>query len=178
MKNKIVIIGMPGSGKTTLGRILAEELNIKFFDMDEYIVEKTGKTTIQLFENGEEYFRDIESETCKELAEFDNVLISTGGGVIKRKGNIDVLNKEGLIIFIDRPVENILGDVDVSFRPLLKDGKEKLLKLYDERYALYNEYADEIVINNSDVRSVIDRIKEIIKTNENVSINNEVSIDL
>ena len=178
MKNKIVIIGMPGSGKTTLGRILAEELNIKFFDMDEYIVEKTGKTTIQLFENGEEYFRDIESETCKELAEFDNVLISTGGGVIKRKANIDVLNEKGLIIFIDRPVENILGDVDVSFRPLLKDGKEKLLKLYDERYALYNEYADEIVINNSDVRSVIDRIKEIIKTNENVSINNEVSIDL
>lgn len=172
MKNKIVIIGMPGSGKTTLGRMLAEELNIKFFDMDEYIVEKTGKTTIQLFENGEEYFRDIESETCKELAEYDNILISTGGGVIKRKANIDVLSEEGLIIFIDRPVENILGDVDVSFRPLLKDGKEKLLKLYDERYALYNEYADEIVINNSDVRAAIDRIKEIIKTNENVSINN------
>ena len=172
MKNKIVIIGMPGSGKTTLGKMLAEELNIKFFDMDEYIVEKTGKTTIQLFENGEEYFRDIESETCKELAEYDNILISTGGGVIKRKKNIDVLSKEGLIIFIDRPVENILGDVDVSFRPLLKDGKEKLLKLYDERYALYNEYAEEIVINNSDVRAVIDRIKEIIKTNENVSINN------
>ena len=178
MKNKIVIIGMPGSGKTTLGRMLAEELNIKFFDMDEYIVEKTGRTTIQLFENGEEYFRDIESETCKELAQYDNILISTGGGVIKRKANIDVLNEEGLIIFIDRPVENILGDVDVSFRPLLKDGKEKLLKLYDERYALYNEYADEIVINNSDVRAAIDRIKEIIKTNENVSINNEVSIDL
>ena len=172
MKNKIVIIGMPGSGKTTLGRMLAEELNIKFFDMDEYIVEKTGRTTIQLFENGEEYFRDIESETCKELAQYDNILISTGGGVIKRKANIDVLNEEGLIIFIDRPVENILGDVDVSFRPLLKDGKEKLLKLYDERYALYNEYADEIVINNSDVRAAIDRIKEIIKTNENVSINN------
>lgn len=172
MKNKIVIIGMPGSGKTTLGRMLAEELNIKFFDMDEYIVERTGKTTIQLFENGEEYFRDIESETCKELAKYDNILISTGGGVIKRKANIDVLNEEGLIIFIDRPVENILGDVDVSFRPLLKDGKEKLLKLYDERYALYNEYADEIVINNSDVRAAIDRIKEIIKTNENVSINN------
>lgn len=172
MKNKIVIIGMPGSGKTTLGRMLAEELNIKFFDMDEYIVDKTGKSTIQLFENGEEYFRDIESETCKELSQYDNILISTGGGVIKRKKNIDALKKEGLIIFIDRPVDNILGDVDVSFRPLLKDGKEKLLKLYDERYALYNEYAEEIVLNNSDIRTVVDRIKEIIKTSENVSINN------
>lgn len=176
MKNKIVIIGMPGSGKTTLGKILAKELNIKFFDMDEYIVNKTGKTTIQLFENGEEYFRDIESETCKELAEYDNILISTGGGVIKRKSNIDVLSEEGLIIFLDRPVDNILGDVDVSFRPLLKDGKEKLLKLYDERYTLYNEYADEIVLNNSDVRGVIDKIKEIIKSNKNVIINNKVSI--
>ena len=172
MKNKIVIIGMPGSGKTTLGRMLSEELNIKFVDMDEYIVEKTGKTTIQLFENGEEYFRDIESETCKELSEYDNILISTGGGVIKRKKNVDVLSKEGLIIFLDRPVDNILGDVDVSFRPLLKDGKEKLLKLYDERYALYNEYAEETVKNDSDVRAVIDRIKEIIKSNKNVSINN------
>ena len=172
MKNKIVIIGMPGSGKTTLGKILAEELNIKFVDMDEYIINKTGKTTVQLFENGEEYFRDIESETCKELAEYDNILISTGGGVIKRKKNVDVLSKEGLIIFLDRPVDNILGDVDVSFRPLLKDGKEKLLKLYDERYALYNEYAEETVKNDSDVRVVIDRIKEIIKSNKNVSINN------
>ena len=172
MKNKIVIIGMPGSGKTTLGKILAEELNIKFVDMDEYIINKTGKTTVQLFEKGEEYFRDIESETCKELAEYDNILISTGGGVIKRKKNVDVLSKEGLIIFLDRPVDNILGDVDVSFRPLLKDGKEKLLKLYDERYALYNEYAEETVKNDSDVRAVIDRIKEIIKSNKNVSINN------
>lgn len=172
MKNKIVIIGMPGSGKTTLGKVLSEELNIKFYDMDEYIVEKTGKTTIELFENGEEYFRDIESETCKELAKFDNVLISTGGGVIKRKANIDVLNKEGLIVFIDRPVEKILGDVDVSFRPLLKDGKERLFKLYDERYNLYNEYADVIVKNDSDIITVINKIKEIIKNNENVIINN------
>lgn len=176
MKNKIVIIGMPGSGKTTLGKILAKELNIKFYDMDDYIVEKTGRTTIQLFENGEEYFRDIESETCKELAQYDNILISTGGGVIKRKENIDVLGKEGLIIFIDRPVENILGDVDVSFRPLLKDGKEKLLKLYEERYALYNEYADEIVLNNSDIKVVIDNIKEIIKSNENVIINDGICL--
>lgn len=172
MKNKIVIIGMPGSGKTTIGRMLAEELNIKFIDMDEYIVKKTGKTTVQLFENGEEYFRDIESETCKELSEYDNILISTGGGVIKRKKNVEILNKEGLIIFLDRPVDNILGDVDVSFRPLLKDGKEKLLKLYDERYELYNEYAEEIVKNDSDIREVIDRIKEIIKSNKNVEINN------
>lgn len=174
MKNKIVIIGMPGSGKTTIGKILSKELNINFFDMDEYIQDKTGQTTIQLFEKGEEYFRDIETETCKELMEYDNVLISTGGGVIKRKINIDILKKDGLIIFLDRPVDKILEDVDVSFRPLLKDGKEKVLKLYDERYALYKEYADKIVLNNSDIRIVIDEIKEIIKSGKNNNSSDEI----
>lgn len=174
MKNKIIIIGMPGSGKTTIGKMLSKELNIKFFDMDEYIQDKTGQTTIQLFEKGEEYFRDIETETCRELMEFDNVLISTGGGVIKRKINIDILKKDGLIIFLDRPVEKILEDVDVSFRPLLKDGKEKVFKLYDERYEIYKASADKIVLNNSDIRTVIDEIKEIIKSRKNNNSSDEI----
>lgn len=161
MKNNIIIIGMPGSGKTTFGKILAEELNIKFFDMDEYIQEKTGKTTMQLFENGEEYFRDIETETCKELMGYNDILISTGGGVIKRKINIDILKNGGTIIFLDRPVDKILEDVDVSYRPLLKDGKEKVIRLYEERYALYNEYADKIVINDKNKKTVIEEIKKL-----------------
>lgn len=174
MKNNIIIIGMPGSGKTTFGKILAEELNIKFFDMDEYIQEKTGKTTIQLFENGEEYFRDIETETCKELMGYDDILISTGGGVIKRKINIDILKKGGTIIFLDRPVDKILEDVDVSYRPLLKDGKEKVIKLYEERYALYNEYADKIVINDRDKKTVIEEIKKLIEEVKNDKMCNEM----
>lgn len=159
MKNKVVIIGMPGSGKTTIGKILGKELSLKFYDMDEYIQKTTSKSIIELFENGEEYFRDIESNVCRELSQKENVLISTGGGVIKRKENIDAFKENALIIFLDRPVEKILEDVDVSKRPLLKDGKEKVINLYKERYELYKKYADEIVVNDKDMRDVIEILK-------------------
>lgn len=130
MKDKVVIIGMPGSGKTTIGKILGRELDLKFYDMDEYIQERTSKSILELFENGEDYFRNIETDMCRELSKEKNVLISTGGGVVKKKENIDALKKDALIIFLDRPVEKILEDVDVSKRPLLKDGKERVINLY------------------------------------------------
>lgn len=162
MKDKVVIIGMPGSGKTTIGKILGRELDLKFYDMDEYIQERTSKSILELFENGEDYFRNIETDMCRELSKEKNVLISTGGGVVKKKENIDVLKKDALIIFLDRPVEKILEDVDVSKRPLLKDGKERVINLYNERYELYKKYADEIVVNDSDMIEVIERLKNVI----------------
>lgn len=162
MKDKVVIIGMPGSGKTTIGKILGRELDLKFYDMDEYIQERTSKSILELFENGEDYFRNIETDMCRELSKEKNVLISTGGGVVKKKENIDVLKKDALIIFLDRPVEKILEDVDVSKRPLLKDGKERIINLYNERYELYKKYADEIVVNDSDMIEVIERLKNVI----------------
>lgn len=162
MKDKVVIIGMPGSGKTTIGKILSRELDLKFYDMDEYIQERTSKSILELFENGEDYFRNIETDMCRELSKEKNVLISTGGGVVKKKENIDALKKDALIIFLDRPVEKILEDVDVSKRPLLKDGKERVINLYNERYELYKKYADEIVVNDSDMIEVIERLKNVI----------------
>ncbi|MFQ9617289.1 MAG: shikimate kinase, partial [Clostridium butyricum] len=156
MKDKVVIIGMPGSGKTTIGKILGRELDLKFYDMDEYIQERTSKSILELFENGEDYFRNIETDMCRELSKEKNVLISTGGGVVKKKENIDALKKDALIIFLDRPVEKILEDVDVSKRPLLKYGKERVINFYNERYELYNIYADEIVVNDSDMIEVIE----------------------
>lgn len=162
MKDKVVIIGMPGSGKTTIGKILGRELDLKFYDMDEYIQERTSKSILELFENGEDYFRNIETDMCRELSKEKNVLISTGGGVVKKKENIDVLKKDALIIFLDRPVEKILEDVDVSKRPLLKDGKERIINLYNERYELYKKYSDEIVVNDADMIEVIERLKNVI----------------
>ena len=158
MWKNIVLIGMPGCGKTTLGKILNKELSMEFYDMDNYIERKTDKKISELFEKGENYFRDIESLACEELSKNKNVIISTGGGVIKRKENIDFLKENGIVIFIDRSVDDIIGDVDISKRPLLKEGKEKVLKLYEERYLLYKNYADEIVVNNKNIEDTKNKI--------------------
>lgn len=162
MKNKIVLIGMPGCGKSTIGKILSTELNLKFYDMDEYIQETSGKTIAELFEKGEDHFRDLETQACRDLMKKNDVIISTGGGVVKRKENVDILKEDSTIIFLDRPVEKIIGDVDVSKRPLLKDGKEKVLVLYKERYELYKKAADKIIVNDGTVKDVIEKIKDII----------------
>ena len=165
MKNKVVLIGMPGCGKSTIGKLVSKELNLKFIDMDNYIEKITDRTIPQLFEQGEDYFRDFETLACKELSKKSNVLISSGGGVIKRKENIQILQKESYIIFIDRPLEELLNDVDISKRPLLKDGREKLIKLYEERYELYKSSADDIVKNDKGLRNAIDIIEKLIKLN-------------
>ena len=162
MKNKIVLIGMPGCGKTTIGKILSTQLNLKFYDMDEYIQKTSGKTIAELFEKGEDNFRDLETQACRDLIKKNNVIISTGGGVVKRKENVDILKEDSTIIFLDRPVEKIIGDVDISKRPLLKDGKEKVLVLYKERYELYKKAADKIIVNDGTVKDVVEKIKDII----------------
>ncbi|WP_294155422.1 shikimate kinase [uncultured Clostridium sp.] len=162
MKSKIVFIGMPGCGKTTIGRIISKQLKMNFYDMDDYIEKISSSTVAELFEKGEEYFRNIETQACRELAQKKDVLISTGGGVVKRKENIEILKEDSIIIFLDRPVENIFEDVDVSNRPLLKDGKQKLLNLYEERYELYKESADKVVINDGNIKDVVNEVKEIV----------------
>ncbi|MVX65122.1 shikimate kinase [Clostridium chromiireducens] len=168
MKNKVVFIGMPGCGKSTIGRLISKELNIKFVDMDKYIEDMTSKTIPELFEVGEENFRNFESLACKKLAEESNIIISSGGGVVKRKENIDVLKEESFIIFIDRPLEDLLGDIDISKRPLLKDGRDKLVRLYEERYELYRTSADEIIKNDKEIKNTINIVKKVIIANLNI----------
>lgn len=162
-KSGIVLIGMPGCGKSTLGKVLANELNYKYFDMDSYIEEKTDKSISELFKNGEDYFRDIESEACIELSKKKRCLISSGGGVVKRKENIEILKENFILVFIDRPLEEIANDIQVSTRPLLKDGKEKLYALYDERYDLYKNAADIIIVNDKYIKDTIDKCKSKLK---------------
>ena len=158
-QQNLVIIGMPGSGKTTVGRMLAERLEMDYFDMDAYIEQEYGSIS-DLFEKSETHFRDIESKTAKLAARKSNTVICTGGGVVKRGDNMEHLAKTGCIFFLDRPVEQIFSDVDETSRPLLQKDKTALFRLYDERIARYKAYAHCIIANDKDAETAANRILE------------------
>ena len=164
VKDKVVLIGMPGCGKTTIGKVISNELNYNFYDMDSYIESMVNKTVKEIFDNGEEEFRELETQACKELVCKKRAVISSGGGVVKRKNNIDVLKEDSIIVFIDRPTEKIIGDVDTDSRPLLKEGKDRLYKLYEERYNLYKEAADITIKNEGFLRDLVDELLKLLKS--------------
>ena len=162
MNKNIVLIGMSGSGKTTIGKALSIILNKKLIDIDAYIEETQGKSISEIFNKGEDHFREIESNAVLKISRNTNTIISTGGGIIKKEKNMLELKKNGIVIYIDRPVERILKDIDDSNRPLLKNNKTNLYEMYELRYPLYKKYSDIIVVNDASEEEVINKIIEIL----------------
>ena len=115
MKN-IVLIGMPGCGKSTLGRLLAQHLKRPFYDADNVLEKLEGKTIKELFAVSEACFRDAETRAVRHLSELEGCVIAAGGGVVKRSENIEVLKNGGIIVFIDRLPEKIVQDIDTESR--------------------------------------------------------------
>lgn len=164
MSINIALIGMPGSGKTTIGKKIAQKLSMDFADMDEMIEANEGKSIAEIFKNGEDYFRSLETDCARVLGSRESSVISTGGGIVKKKENIDYLKNNSIIIFINRHPDSIVNDVDIQMRPLLKDGAQIIYKLYDERIALYKKYCDIEVINDGNISDIIKEIiEEIMK---------------
>lgn len=157
----IVLIGMPGSGKTTIGQEIGRRFKRKFIDLDHLIEKESGQSIADLFEKGEIHFRQWESRVTKQVAQSENqAVIATGGGIILRKENMSALKNSGAIIFIDRPLDLIIEDVDRQSRPLLKEGVVKLIMLYRERIDLYREYADLVVRNDGSLEEVVGRLED------------------
>lgn len=159
-KKNIVLIGMPSSGKSVIGKNIANRLAKDFVDSDALIEERIGmKIKDFLNVDNEKEFRDIETSVIKDISKKNNLIISTGGGVIKRKENIDALRKNSLIVFIDRPLNLLQATND---RPL-SSNRNDLQKLYLERYELYEKYSDIKVLNDKCLNCVIEKIIELIK---------------
>ncbi len=142
----IILIGPMGSGKSTIGQLLAQRLNRDFYDSDFYIEERTGVDIPRIFDvEGEEGFRQRETRAIQELISLDNVVLATGGGSVMREENRQLLRRNSFIIFLDTSVEQQLERLrHDKKRPLLQteNPRERLQKLLAERKPVYMELAD------------------------------------
>ena len=130
---------MPGCGKSTIGKMLAEKIHRPFIDLDDEIVKMAGKPIPEIFaEGGESHFRDIETEVTRNVARISGAVIATGGGAILRDENVRLLKQNGRIYFLDRPLEQLLPTAD---RPLASSA-EAIKTRYNERFPRYCSACD------------------------------------
>ena len=153
-KRNIVLSGMPASGKSTVGKIVSEQLERELIDTDKLIVEREGHIPTIFKEKGEKYFRDLETEVIKEVSALSGKVISLGGGAVMRPENVRALRHNGAIFFIDRSPEYLIPTGD---RPLA-DKKEKIMRLYKKRIDTYLNTADYIIDGDCEPADVADSI--------------------
>ena len=162
--NNIVLIGPMGSGKTTVGRRLAEVLKIDFYDADYEIINKTGVSIDHIFDiEGEEGFRKRESSILKDLCLKPNIVLATGGGAVLLGKNRDMIKKMGSVIYLSSSVDQILRRTSKSkTRPLLENSpnrRKTILDIIEAREPLYREVAS--IVINTNGKKLNEVIKEI-----------------
>ena len=169
--NRIFLIGYMGSGKTTIGKLLAVKLGYSFVDMDTHIEEKQFKTVAQIFsELGEEKFRLLEQHCLHEVAEFENVVISTGGGAPCFFDNMDYMNSKGLTVYLKLSPIQLTERLETSKankRPLLAERKgEELRQFIADGLAKREPYYSnaQLVISGDFETAVEEIIKKITNT--------------
>ena len=165
----IFLIGMPGAGKTTIGKALAQTLGLEFFDVDTEIQERTGKSIQNIIiHDGEDEFHQLELEVIQELVSHKKAsVIATGGGTVLCDETAALMRESGYVVLIQRDVKQILDDLDMEIRPLLKESIEYIFRLYEERQPIY-ERVSHIKIEN--ISNVADVVKAVIAALPNASV--------
>ena len=143
MDKNIVLIGMMGSGKTTVGALLAKRLCRPFVDTDVLIEEREGRSIPDIFaQDGEEAFRALELKVSQELSNQSGLVIACGGGLPTRDGAINPLKESGLVFWLDRDPGETYDSLNVSGRPLAQAGREDFIRRYRDRAPIYRRWAD------------------------------------
>ena len=141
----VVLIGMPGAGKTFLGRRIAEREHRKFIDLDDLIVEREGMSIPEIFRTkGEDYFRNVETEVLRETCKMSGVVIACGGGIVKRKQNYNLAKQNSRIIWVKRDLDKL----DTEGRPISQT--KSVEEIYEARKDLYEAWSDYFIDNNQD----------------------------
>ncbi len=154
-QENIILVGMPGCGKSTLGRLVAEKLGRELVDTDVEIVKLAGKSIPEIFaEDGEDLFRDYESQVAENVGKMTGAVVATGGGIVKREKNYRPLHRNGKIVFLHRDI----NELDTDGRPLSQ--RDGVKKLYKERLPLYRSYADCEIIVSKDPEETYARLAD------------------
>ena len=160
-KQNIVLCGMPGSGKTAVGREIAGKLGREFIDLDIEIVKGSGREITDIFaKDGEGFFRDLETEAVSQNAKKTGAVISTGGGCVLRDKNVNLLKQNGVLFFLDRDLKDLIPTSD---RPLA-NSTDKITKLYEERHMLYENAADNKVCVSGGIEQTAREIIKVFKS--------------
>ena len=167
MDKNIILVGFMGTGKTVVGRRLADKCNLKFVDLDDLIEEKEGVKIAQIFlDKGEPYFRGLEKEITKQAAKGQSLVIACGGGVVLDKENVDALKANGIMFYLKASPGIILERTkSYAHRPLLNvdNPKKKIEELLEFRQPYYNHADYTIDTSNLKIEEVVDKILEIAK---------------
>ena len=161
--NNLILIGMMGCGKSTVGRLAAEQLGLAFVDTDERIEAEAGRTIPELFDaEGEEGFRARELDVSRALAREGGLVIACGGGLPLREDCIGPLRESGTVIFLHRPPEEIYDKVSMAGRPLGQQGREAFLARYAQREPVYQTCAHHQVEVQATPEETAARILEVL----------------
>ena len=165
LNRHVFVIGMPGSGKSSLSRKVAGRLGLPYLDVDTKIQQIAGCTVAEFFEKyGEDSFRTAETNMLIELTRQQPMLISTGGGTVMREINRLIMRNHGVILLIDRPLEHILSDIKLDRRPLLaQKGLGEVERLYRERIDTYRACADLVLVNDHDYFESVNAMERLLR---------------
>ena len=171
LERHIFIIGMPGCGKSSLGRKVANNMGIPYVDTDQRIEQAAGCTVSQIFERyGEQAFRNAETNVLIQLTREPASIVSTGGGMVMRDTNRTIMRNHGVIVLIDRPLEEIMGDIKLNRRPMLaRKGLPEVERLYHERIDTYRSVADAVLDNGHGYYAGVAGLEKLIRTMFNVN---------
>lgn len=165
MDRHIFLIGMPGSGKSALGKRVAQKLSIPYLDTDVALSEITGLDTAELYTRfGEKAFRDAETRLLQMLINTAPGMISTGGGLCLREENQKIMHNHGMVVLINRPLDEILQDVRAEKRPFLaQQSREVFEKEYATRMPIYKSVADVVMDNGRGFHAGLNALEEIVR---------------